>query len=342
MAKNKLKFKTIIQGSPVKEFLTNVKDVSPTDEDIDFEKPMQIEVLIDGIKDRLIFTIDQLPEALFIDFIDNFAYIKTNILSKIDEIEKTIETDKEENKLKEKDKEVLWGSIDRIKNFRSTFFGLFAKYAKCRNPEAILDSSLYFILEAEYRDEIKYTSYYTLFRELYNVNHYIISDLLKYKKDYIEKNKDSILKKLFNKIIKASKKFLKGYLTINEYRTEVENTEYRISQTKGFEMFFKEKVLPLFESFELDFLKRLVNDLLNIYITKLLSQSPIYKFIPVFKKLVKYNTYHVKKKLQTAHQAILNMSRSTQQQTMNFMLGKNLVTVKNGDTQSPELQSSEQ
>lgn len=359
-----MKYRTYIQGSKVKEILTDIKAESPTDDDIDNEKPFTYDLAITKDK-HIVYSISMLSEIDFIDFLKNFNFIKGTfeaILSKTEEESKQItkqalskfntadidiRDSEATEKLEEAKKEVqtkiedkAWSFLNDKKDFKNSFSELLVKYSTCVNPEDLINPSLVKLLDVAYIEELTFDNYYTLFNELLNINHSIVKRYSKYLDEFIsDKIRKIKTKEILNQKKRLQKKYSKGKIQYETYIKHVEHLEKHYLGIYDKKSLFTLYFYKDFLTFGIHFIHKLINDIITYESVRLISEIPIQRLLPLFYKILDYNEYKAKKKFHLIQQRITNLT--DQQQRSTFTYGQNLVTAKTGERAFPELSFSE-
>lgn len=351
-----LKWRTIIQGGLVEDLVSEGDHNSPKDEEIDSEKPIRFDVIIkrNEKKEHLAFEIAMLSENDFYSFMKNYSYIKSKIERVIDNVEKEIEelknkiikpdetneeSDNKENSEKEKEiRERVWSELSEYEQFKDSFTDVIVKYSKCLNPEIVNSEELINIMNVEFKDEITEKDYFVLFRHLINNSHPIIKSYLKF--EDLDRKTSRRENNKYKKMLKqVDNDFMKGNITYKQYLEKQTELSYNFSRTKRLEDFFKQTVLDLFTSFDIQYIKKLCKDIINENIKNVLKSIRIDLILPVFYKVIWYNEYLVKKNLQKTMKKIMN--RTDQRLRLTSLSEKNLGTIRTGVNAYPELKYSE-
>lgn len=359
-----MKYKTYIQGSQVKEILADLKKDSPTDDDIDNEKPFTFDLALSEDK-HIVYSINMLSEIDYINFLKNFNFIKGTFesilikteeevntitkqaLNKIDtsdvnirDMETTAKVEETKKETREKIQDKAWSFLNEKKDFKDTFSQLIVKYSKCLNPELIVSSNLIKLLDKSFIEEITPDQYYMLFTELQNHNHPIVKKYSVYIDEYInDKIRRIKTRELTKKKKQIQKYYNKNKIDYDEYikrLNEVEKYYLGLYDKKDLYMIYFHKD---FLKFSIEFIHKLVEDLIELESLRIISEIPIQRLLPLFYKILDYNEYKVKKKFQLIQKKITNLTDQRQQST--FTYGRNLVTAKTGENAFPELSFSE-
>lgn len=346
-----MKFKTIMQGAVVDDLISQIDPEAPSDEEIDLQKPFRYDILItiNNKKQHLMFEVGMLTEDTFYKFLKNFNYMKTkieSILNMAEEEERKIdETEMPEEEIKNKEeqaktldeakkqlKDTVWTQFSEFSEFKHTFSDIIVSYSRCLNPELIISEDIKFIFDVKYKDEIANDQYFTLFRELLNISHPIVSLYF----NYDTNTKHTFLEKLKHKrqMKKLNKQFMKNKITYKEYINEQNKIAYAFSKTNKLRKYFDQIVLEIFKSFSLSYLKSLSEDIISSKINDIFSSIRIDKLLPIFYKIIWYNEYLVKKNLQKTLVRIMN--RMDLKLRLTSLSGMNLDTKNIGGKKYPE------
>lgn len=343
--KKKLKFKTVIQGTRVKEFVDSLEKGSPTDDEIDSLKPFYFDAVMEDDETHVMFKVDMLSEKDYKKFLKSFSMIKGNIESVLNNVQDFIERNKDKNTKQENpDKDVkiskmVYGLLKDNDYFQNSFYMTLSRFVTCLNPEILTGNLLYSITKVKYKIEISKQQFYTLFMELYNESHPVIEHFIS-DVPLIDKTQDELQKEYEDSLTELSKQRINNTISHSEYIKKITDLEKELSIYSNYKSYIESSIIPELKKMPLAMIKDLVEDLINIKVSDFLKNISIDKLIPIFYKILDYNEYKVKKKLQQIGGQIQNLT--AQRSGTTYSSGKSLITVRTGEGQLPELSYSVQ